>query len=149
MQSKDFIEASMHIKSFVSYTCCITLKLVYEFVSPISRCHCALETQLFLKKCSNGGEPLATLCLIKLARGLNLRPPIPEKNVLQLEQLAGQCKYLFILVQKYYYWVTIDLYCSSQYMHKIPQISEWRQKKVFIAKFHKFWGGDQEKKRFL
>ena len=29
------------------------------------------------KKCCNGGEPLATLCRIWLARDLKLRPPAP------------------------------------------------------------------------
>ena len=70
------------------YTCCITLKRVTSLRGPFPR-HCARKTQLFLKKRRCGGEPLATLCPICLARDLNLRPPAPETNALPLDQLAS------------------------------------------------------------
>ena len=49
----------------------------------------ARATQLLLNNCHNGGEPLATLCLIWSAGDLNRRPPAPETNVLPLDQLVG------------------------------------------------------------
>ena len=45
-----------------------------------------------LKKCGSGGESLATLHRIRRARGLNLRPPAPEKNAFPLDPLAGCIK---------------------------------------------------------
>ena len=45
------------------YTCCNTPKRVTSWPGPSLR-HCAWATQLLFKKCFNGGEPLATLCLI-------------------------------------------------------------------------------------
>ena len=65
---------------------CITPKRVTSWLGP-SPCHYARATQLLSKKCRNGGEPLATQCLIWLARGLSLRPPALETNALPLDQL--------------------------------------------------------------
>ena len=47
------------------------------------------ETQLRSKKCRSGGEPLATLCLIRQVRDLNLWPLAPETIAFPLDQLAG------------------------------------------------------------
>ena len=57
-----------------------------EFVRPI----CSRTTQLLLKKCRSGGEPLATQCSIWPARDLNLRLPAPEVNLILLEQVQNK-----------------------------------------------------------
>ena len=43
------------------YTYCITPNRVTSLQSPSPR-YCARSTQLLLKKCPSGGDPLATLC---------------------------------------------------------------------------------------
>ena len=48
------------------YTRCNTPKRVTSWRGPFPR-HCARATQLLSKKCRSGGEPLATLCLIRPA----------------------------------------------------------------------------------
>ena len=69
------------------YTRCNTPKRVTSLRGTSPR-HCARATHLLLKKCHNGGEPLATLCPIWPVRELNLRPPAPETNALPLDQLS-------------------------------------------------------------
>ena len=64
---------------------CNTSKSVISCQDP-SLCQCAQATQLF-SKCHSSGEPLATLCLISLAKNLNLQPPALETNTLLLDQL--------------------------------------------------------------
>ena len=54
-----------------------------------------LAAQLISKKCRSDDEPLAIFCPIGQARDLNLRPPVPEMNMLSLEQLA--CKLFHIV----------------------------------------------------
>ena len=51
------------INQIFHYTCCITPKRVTSLRGPSPR-HCARATQLFLKKCRSGVEPLTTLCPI-------------------------------------------------------------------------------------
>ena len=51
--------------------------------------HSARAKQLLLKKCSNSGEPLATLRPIRPAQNLNFRPPAPQTSALPLDQQAG------------------------------------------------------------
>ena len=70
------------------YTRCNTPKRVTSWRGPSPR-HCTRATQLLLKKCRSGGEPLATLCPIWPAQDLNLRSPAPETNTLPLDHLAG------------------------------------------------------------
>ena len=50
-------------KSNLHYTHCITPKRVTRLRGSLPR-HCTRATQLLLNKSRNGGEPLATLCLI-------------------------------------------------------------------------------------
>ena len=45
-------------------------------------------TQLLLKKCRIGGEPLSTLCLISPDRNLKLRLPAPETGALTITMKA-------------------------------------------------------------
>ena len=52
------------------YTCSNTPKRVTSLRDP-SLCHRTRATQLRLKKCRSGGEPLATLCSIWLVLDLN------------------------------------------------------------------------------
>ena len=54
--------------------------------------HCARKTQLLSKTCRSGGEPLAILCPMRLARDLNFRPPTPETNALPLDELVDKWK---------------------------------------------------------
>ena len=51
--------------------------------------HYAWATQLLSKKFCSGGEPLQTLCRIKPARELNLRPLARATNAFSLDQVAG------------------------------------------------------------
>ena len=50
-------------------------KVYNEFVGAISALFRQQARQLLSKKCRNGGETLATLCPIWLARGFNRSPP--------------------------------------------------------------------------
>ena len=61
-----------------------------DFAWPFSASLCLWATQLFLKKSCSNGELLATLCLIRLAVDLNLKPPAPETIALLLNQLASK-----------------------------------------------------------
>ena len=51
--------------------------------------HCARATHLLLKKRCSGGEPLATLCPIWLARDLNLRPPGSRDESITAQPTGG------------------------------------------------------------
>ena len=62
-------------------------KRVTSWRDPSPR-HRARATHLLSKKRRSAGEPLATLCPIRQARDLNLRPPAPETNALPPDQLA-------------------------------------------------------------
>ena len=64
---------------------CITPNRATSLRSPSPR-HCAWATQLLLKKCRSGGEPLAKLCPIRPARDLNLKP-----NAVATEGQRGPC----------------------------------------------------------
>ena len=61
---------------------------VTSFRGPSPR-HCARVTQLPSKICRSSGEPLATLCMIRPAQDLNLKPTTPERKAFPLDQLAG------------------------------------------------------------
>ena len=80
------LPSSNHLNQIFHYTRWITPKRVTSWRGPSPR-HCARATQLLWKKCRSGGEPLATLCPIRPAQDLNLRPPDPEMNALPLDQL--------------------------------------------------------------
>ena len=55
-----------------------------EFAGPVSTVRAPWQQSLsFLKKYQSGGEPLAMLCPIWMARDLNLKPPAPVANALQ------------------------------------------------------------------
>ena len=82
-----YIYLSLSSNQIFHYTRCNTPERVMSWRGSSLR-HCAWATQLLLKKCHNGGEPLATLCPIWPARDLNLRPPVPGTNALQLDQLC-------------------------------------------------------------
>ena len=51
-------------------------------------------TQLLSMKCCCGAEPLATLCSIRLARNLNLKPPVPEKDAKPLDHLTDEVSFI-------------------------------------------------------
>ena len=77
----------VQIKSIFNYTS-ITLKRVTSLLGPFMRL-CAQATQLLLpKKCCRGGESLATLSSIRMARDLSLTPPAPEASALPLDKQA-------------------------------------------------------------
>ena len=75
-------------KQIFHYFCWITPKHVTSLRDPSLHC-CARAAQLHSKKCRSGGEPLAKVCPIWLARDSNLSSPAPEVNALPLDQLAG------------------------------------------------------------
>ena len=77
------------------YTRCIAPKLETSLRGPSPR-QCAQIIQLFSKKCRSGGQPSETLCPIRPAQNLNLRPPALKKNALPLDQLAGSSKYFYL-----------------------------------------------------
>ena len=104
-------------------------KPVMSWRGPCTR-HCARATQLLSKKCRNGGEPLATLCTFWPVRGLNLRPPVPEKNVLPLDQMPGSFDNI------------IAKYSASVLMDMIKQYEQYNKKaaELFDAKkLESFW----------
>ena len=72
---------------FLFYTRCTVLR---QSVQRVGTAHvhviAAWATQLLLKKCRNGGEPLATVCPISLAQDLSLGPSAPNMNALPLNQ---------------------------------------------------------------
>ena len=65
----------------------ITPKRVTNLLGPSPR-QCARAAVLLAKKCCCGDEPLASLCPIRRARDLKLRPPAPETKALPLNLLA-------------------------------------------------------------
>ena len=81
------IKRNIYQNQIFHYTRWVTPKRVTSSRGPSPR-HFAQATQLLLKKCCSGGEPLATLCPIRPARDLKLGPPAPETNALPLDRLA-------------------------------------------------------------
>ena len=59
-----------------------------EWAGPISALLRLRATQLFLKICRSGGEPLVILCPIWPTHHLNLGPPAPETNAWPLDQFS-------------------------------------------------------------
>ena len=76
------------------YTRWITLKRWTSW-RDLSPRHCTQATQHFAKKYGNGGELLATLCLVWPARDLNFGSPAPETNPLPLDQQTDQSHSVF------------------------------------------------------
>ena len=75
------IEGFYAFKSNLRLLLCCTPKRLTCLWSP-SPGHCAQETQLLSKKMSQWGQPLAILCLIRLAQDMNLRPTAPVTSAL-------------------------------------------------------------------
>ena len=70
-----------YIQSNVSLYLMHLAEACNELAGPISTSLQMQATQLLSKKCRSGGEPLATLCPIRPARYLSLRPPSSETNM--------------------------------------------------------------------
>ena len=81
------IESGILIKSILLLcTRCIIPKHVTSLRGPFPR-HCDRAKHLFSKKCSSGCDSLATPCPIRPAKDLNLKPPVPDTNLLLLDNL--------------------------------------------------------------
>ena len=88
------------------YTRCITPKREGVCGAHLSVIVLA-ATQLLSNKRRSGGEPLAKMCPILLARDLNLRFPAPETNALPIDLQAGKLKKLFVINISYILRVTV------------------------------------------
>ena len=94
-------------KLYLLYSWCDTPKCVTSLWGPFPS-PCTWATQVFLKKCCSGDEPLATLCLFDLTcPRLSLRPPASEMNALLFDKLADPVKF--------------NYFCADFFIQKNPK----------------------------